>query len=205
MRLMYHSRRKETYIGEKRFDNKLYTDGSWNYRTKAGGWCVSLQHKVLKSGNETETTNIRMEITAIIKALEFARPSTIILTDSQFTIDSINVYIPAWDRGGWTKDMANKALMQKLWRAWQNRAEDVHLKWVRGHAGLAGNEIADAEAVRQRKMLEGTVVYETHEKKRKPKPIKLKKKQLARRPKGIARARQELEDAHNLRFGKNNW
>lgn len=147
--------RKQTYPDGTTFDWKLYTDGSWNNATKAGGWCVSMQHKPLKSGYETQTTSIRMEVTAMIKALEIARPRTIILTDCRFVIDSINVYCPAWARNDWVKDdMANKQLMMKLWRAWEARADGVGIKWVKGHNGLKGNETANDEAVRQRKSIE---------------------------------------------------
>jgi len=145
-----------TWQGDKpTFIYKLYTDGSWNFKTKAGGWCVALQHRPLKSGYETETTSIRMEVTAAIKALKLARASTIILTDSKFVIASINIYCPAWERGNWSSEtMANKELMKKLWTAWQARADNVHIKWVKGHNGLKGNETANDEAVRQRKSIE---------------------------------------------------
>lgn len=195
-----NKRDKQTYPDGTTFDWKLYTDGSWNAATKAGGWAVTLQHRPLKSGYETETTSIRMEVTAMIKALEIARPRTIILTDSKFVIESINIYCPAWERSGWTSEtMANKELMQKLWRAWQARADGVGIKWIKGHNGMKGNETADREAVRQRKSIEPN--RSTRRKYRK-KPAKPNK------PKGLvgtAKARAELRRANDAHFGKGNY
>ena len=103
-------------------------------------------------GSDPQTTNNRMELMAAIRALEaLKRPSKLTLhTDSTYVKDGLTRWITRWKRNGW-KTAARKPVKNKdLWQALDAVCErhDITWKWVRGHDGNEGNEIADALAVR---------------------------------------------------------
>jgi ribonuclease HI len=131
----------------------IFTDGACSGNPGPGGWGAVLrfrgQEKEMKGG-ETLTTNNRMEMLAAISALEaLKRPSDVRLhTDSQYLRDGITKYIHAWRAKGWKtadkKPVKNIDLWQRLEAA--IRPHRVEWHWVRGHAGHAENERADALA-----------------------------------------------------------
>ncbi|MFN3937317.1 MAG: ribonuclease HI [Gemmobacter sp.] len=136
-----------------------FTDGACSGNPGPGGWGVLLQARdgdgtVLRerelSGGEADTTNNRMELIAAIAALEaLERPSEITLvTDSAYVKNGVTDWIDGWKRRGWrTADMKpvkNVDLWQRL-EAAQARHR-VHWRWIKGHAGHAENERADALA-----------------------------------------------------------
>lgn len=102
------------------------------------------------SGGEAETTNNRMEMTAVIAALEsLKRPSRVhITTDSQYVKDGITKWLPQWRKRGWKtankKPVKNQDLWQRLETVMQRH--DVKFSWVRGHEGHPENERVDALA-----------------------------------------------------------
>ncbi len=124
----------------------IYTDGACSGNPGPGGWGAVLlwQDKVKEiSGSEDNTTNQRMEVTAIIKALEcLKRPCDVIVyTDSQYVV---GVMTQGWKR------RANLDLLEKLDRLCQ--VHRVEFKWVRGHNGNKYNELANKlaqEAIRK--------------------------------------------------------
>jgi ribonuclease HI len=132
----------------------VYTDGACSGNPGPGGWGVQLtygQHvKELYGGEATETTNNRMELMAAIQALEaLTRPSIVRLhTDSTYVRNGITKWLPNWRANGWkTKDrqpVKNADLWQRLSDAVVRHT--VEWLWVKGHAGDAGNERADALA-----------------------------------------------------------
>jgi ribonuclease HI len=132
----------------------VYTDGACSGNPGPGGWGAILtygQHvKELRGGETVATTNNRMELMAAIQALEaLSRPSTVRLhTDSTYVRNGITQWMPNWRRNGWkTKDkqpVKNADLWQRLSDAVARH--DVEWLWVKGHAGDAGNERADALA-----------------------------------------------------------
>lgn len=135
-----------------------YTDGACSGNPGPGGWGVLLQARdggrVVKErelkGGEAETTNNRMELLAAITALETLKsPSAItIVTDSAYVKNGVTGWIHGWKKNGWKtaakKPVKNAELWQRLDAA-QARHE-VNWKWVKGHAGHAENERADALA-----------------------------------------------------------
>jgi ribonuclease HI len=98
-------------------------------------------------GGEHDTTNNRMELTATIKALNALRGrSTVVLyTDSKYVMDGINEWMPNWKKRGW-KTAAKKPVKNKdLWQSLDEAVgqHDVEWRWVKGHNGNPGNEMAD--------------------------------------------------------------
>jgi ribonuclease HI len=134
---------------------EIYTDGACRGNPGPGGWGALLiygKRRKLMHGGERETTNNRMELTAAIKALNALQdPSNVILhTDSKYVMGGINDWMPNWKKRGW-KTAAKKAVKnQDLWQALDEAAgrHDIDWRWVKGHDGNAGNEIADELANR---------------------------------------------------------
>jgi ribonuclease HI len=134
-------------------DVDIWTDGACSGNPGPGGWGVVLmagEHKKELQGGEAETTNNRMELMAAIQALEaLKRPCTVTLhTDSKYVRDGITQWLPRWRKNGWKtaakKPVKNADLWQRLDTATQRH--DIHWRWVKGHAGDALNERADALA-----------------------------------------------------------
>ena len=135
-----------------------YTDGACSGNPGPGGWGVLMRAvdagTILKerelSGGEAQTTNNRMELMAAISALEgLSRASSITIgTDRNDVKNGITGWIHGWKRNGWKnaakKPVANAELWQRLDAA--QAEHDVTWKWVKGHAGHAENERADALA-----------------------------------------------------------
>jgi ribonuclease HI len=133
----------------------IWADGGCRGNPGPGGWGVLLRagaHEKELWGGEAATTNNRMELTAVIRALEaMKRPVRArIHTDSQYVQKGISEWIHGWKRNGWKtsdkKPVKNADLWQELDRlAAQHRLEWL---WVKGHAGDPGNERADSLANR---------------------------------------------------------
>lgn len=128
----------------------IYTDGSTYPNPGPGGWAFAAydgERLVAARGAPmVDTTNNRMEMTAIIKAMRWADGRTCrILTDSQLCRDSITRWAPSWRRRGWRKaeggEPANVDLVREALELYERGG--VEIQWVRGHAGLAGNELVD--------------------------------------------------------------
>jgi ribonuclease HI len=128
----------------------IYTDGACRGNPGPGGWGAVLgfreQSKKLK-GYEPETTNNRMELTAVIEALRALNRSCEIelITDSRYVMQGINDWMPNWKRNGW-KTAARKAVKNAdLWRQLDDELarHEVDWRWVKGHSGIEGNEMAD--------------------------------------------------------------
>ena len=98
-------------------------------------------------GGEGDTTNNRMELTAAIEALNALKDSSSVIlhTDSKYVMDGINDWMPNWKKRGW-KTSAKKPVKNKdLWQALDAAVarHKVDWRWVKGHNGNAGNEMAD--------------------------------------------------------------
>lgn len=131
----------------------IFTDGACSGNPGPGGWGAILRYKMTEkelSGAATETTNNRMEMMAAIAALEtLKRPSRVrIHTDSTYLRNGITQWIHAWKARGWKtaakKPVKNVDLWQRLEAA--TARHKVRWIWVKGHAGHAENERADALA-----------------------------------------------------------
>ena len=131
----------------------IYSDGACKGNPGAGGWgalLVSGGHSKEISGGEANTTNNRMEMTAVIRALEsLKRPSTVeVHTDSQYVQKGISEWMPGWKRRNWRTADGKPVKNQDLWLQLDalSQLHRIEWKWVRGHAGHPENERADALA-----------------------------------------------------------
>ncbi len=129
---------------------EIYSDGACRGNPGPGGWGVLLRAKGAEKelyGGEAATTNNRMELTAVIRALEaLRRPSRVRLyTDSQYVHKGISAWIRAWKRRGWRTAEGKPVKNLDLWRRLDELAvlHEVEWHWVRGHAGHPENERAD--------------------------------------------------------------
>ena len=133
---------------------KAYTDGACRGNPGPGGWGVLLEFedgavRELR-GASGRTTNNRMELQAVIAALEAlpAGAAVEVVTDSEYVMKGITEWIGRWKRNGWRtagrRAVRNRDLWQNLDRL--AAAREVAWRWVRGHSGVAGNERADALA-----------------------------------------------------------
>ncbi|HEV8315437.1 MAG TPA: ribonuclease HI [Burkholderiaceae bacterium] len=140
----------------------IYTDGACKGNPGPGGWGAWLSsggHDKELFGGEAQTTNNRMELTAVIEALASLKRSceVTLYTDSEYVRKGITEWIIGWKQRGWKtadkKPVKNVDLWQRLDAL--RALHQVHWRWVKGHAGDPGNERADqlanrgvAEAVR---------------------------------------------------------
>lgn len=135
----------------------IYTDGACKGNPGPGGWGVYLKtegHEKELWGGERETTNNRMELTAVIEALvALKRPCRVSLfLDSEYVRKGITEWIHGWKRKGWTtaakQPVKNADLWQRLDTLVHGGIHQIEWHWVKGHAGDPGNERADALANR---------------------------------------------------------
>jgi ribonuclease HI len=131
----------------------IYADGACKGNPGPGGWgawlnCEGREKELF--GGELSTTNNRMELTAVIRALEaLKRPSKVsIYTDSVYVQKGITEWIHSWKARGWRTSGKQPVKNETLWRELDVLAQmhDIQWIWVKGHAGNAGNERADALA-----------------------------------------------------------
>ena len=139
--------------GDLRID--IYADGACKGNPGPGGWGALLRaggHEREMFGGEPHTTNNRMELTAVIRALEaLRRPASVrVYTDSQYVQQGISTWIHGWKRKGWKTAGGTPVKNADLWRSLDALAAQhrVEWHWVRGHAGHPDNERADALANR---------------------------------------------------------
>lgn len=129
---------------------EIYTDGACRGNPGPGGWGVLLlfgeRHKTL-CGAEPHTTNNRMELTAVIAALEaLKRPvSARVYTDSQYVRRGITEWLATWKAKGWRTAGRKPVKNQDLWQRLEalSHTHRIEWHWVPGHAGVPGNERAD--------------------------------------------------------------
>lgn len=129
---------------------EIYTDGACSGNPGPGGWGALLLcngHEKELCGGDADTTNNRMEMMAVIKALEALNTSSQVrlYTDSKYVMDGITKWLAGWKAKGW-KTAAKKPVKNKeLWQEMDVivNKHDVEFIWVKGHAGDEGNERAD--------------------------------------------------------------
>ncbi len=135
----------------------IYTDGACSGNPGPGGWGVLLQYgnkeKTLKGG-DPNTTNNRMEMMAAIKAIEAVNETytgeIILWTDSTYVMKGITEWIHGWKKKNWIKSDKKPVVNTDLWKVLDNlnSQKNIQWNWVKGHAGIEGNERAD-ELARQ--------------------------------------------------------
>ena len=129
---------------------EIFTDGACKGNPGPGGWGALLRlnsHEKELSGSEAETTNNRMEMTAVIRALSALKePCEVTLhTDSRYVIDGITKWIFGWQKRGWINAARKPVLNEDLWREMleATRPHTIKWVWVKGHAGHPENERVD--------------------------------------------------------------
>ncbi len=134
---------------------EIYTDGACKGNPGPGGWGVLLKGGGTEKelfGGELVTTNNRMELLAVIRALEaLKRPCQVALyLDSQYVLKGITEWLPGWKARGWRTAAKQPVKNVDLWQALDalvsQGGHKIDWRWVRGHTGDAGNERADALA-----------------------------------------------------------
>ena len=136
----------------------IYTDGACSGNPGPGGWAAILMYmgrERLLSGGERETTNNRMELTAVIEALKALKePCTVQLySDSKYVIDALSKgWARSWQKKGWIKSDKKPALNVDLWEELLSLCDrhEVVCHWVKGHADNEYNSRCDAIAVQER-------------------------------------------------------
>ena len=136
---------------------EIYTDGACSGNPGPGGWGAILKYKETEkeiSGGERETTNNRMELTAVIEALSLLKePCEVTLySDSQYVVNALKLgWAEKWRDNGWMRNKKEKALNPELWEKLLDLCSihNVDPVWVRGHAGHPENERCDRLAVAQ--------------------------------------------------------
>jgi ribonuclease HI len=129
---------------------EIFTDGACKGNPGPGGWGALLRmgeaEKEL-SGGERETTNNRMEMTAVIRALAaLNQPCAVRLTtDSKYVIDGITKWVFGWQKKGWVNAKKEPVANEDLWREMLvvARPHTIEWLWVRGHNGHVENERVD--------------------------------------------------------------
>jgi ribonuclease HI len=132
---------------------QIYTDGACRGNPGPGGWAATLElgeHLRELSGAEAQTTNNRMELTGVIRALEtLKRPvKAVVYTDSEYVRRGITEWMKAWKARDWKtadrKPVKNRDLWEQL--DLQAARHEIDWRWVKGHSGVPGNERVDALA-----------------------------------------------------------
>lgn len=134
---------------------EMFTDGACSGNPGPGGWGTILRYKGHErelSGGEADTTNNRMELTAVIMGLETLKePCMVTLTtDSKYVADAITKgWAESWQKNGWRKADKKPALNTDLWEKLLLLLKNhkIEILWVKGHEGHPENERCDALAV----------------------------------------------------------
>jgi ribonuclease HI len=131
----------------------IYTDGACRGNPGPGGWGAVLRfngHERQLHGGETPTTNNRMELLAAIQALETLREACAVtlFTDSNYVRQGLTEWLPQWRKRQWRTADKKPVKNQDLWQRLEAAASrhQVQWRWVKGHSGDPGNELADALA-----------------------------------------------------------
>jgi ribonuclease HI len=132
---------------------EIYTDGACRGNPGPGGWAATLEsgeHFRELSGAEATTTNNRMELTAVIQALEALKKSSavVVYTDSEYVRKGITEWLRAWKARDWRTADKKPVKNRDLWERLDVAAErhSIDWRWVKGHSGVPGNERVDALA-----------------------------------------------------------
>lgn len=134
---------------------EIFTDGACSGNPGPGGWGAILRYKESEKelcGGEKETTNNRMELTAVICALQALKEKcdVTICTDSKYVVDGITKgWAVSWKKNGWKKADKKPALNPDLWDTLLTELSKHQYKfeWIKGHAGHPENERCDKLAV----------------------------------------------------------
>lgn len=135
---------------------EIFTDGACRGNPGPGGWGAVLrfgEKEKMLYGGEAATTNNRMELTAVIRALEALKGNrwpVKITTDSKYVLQGMTEWIDGWKRKGWRTASKKPVLNADLWQDLDALVQqfDIQWEWVKGHSGHPENELADQLANR---------------------------------------------------------
>ena len=129
---------------------RIYTDGACRGNPGPGGWGALIlkdNEEIKLNGGQNDTTNNQMELTAVIKALNFFSESMEIeiFTDSKYVMDGITEYIKKWKVNGWKTASKKPVKNSDLWKQldYLTTQHSIKWNWVKGHSGHRENDIAD--------------------------------------------------------------
>ena len=135
----------------------LYTDGACSGNPGPGGWACILIYRGTERelyGGLSQTTNNRMELTAVIEGLKVLKEPCLVdlYTDSKYVLEGSTRWLAGWQEKGWKKADKKPVLNMDLWQILSEllSQHEVVWHWVKGHAGHIYNERVDALAVAQR-------------------------------------------------------
>ena len=136
---------------------EIFTDGACKGNPGPGGWCAILRYNGVEkmiSGGAKDTTNNRMELSAVLFALKALKePCHITLqSDSKYVLDSLSKgWVYGWQKKGWKKSDGKPALNVDLWQQLleEIKKHELDYVWIKGHAGHPENERCDAQAVKE--------------------------------------------------------
>jgi ribonuclease HI len=138
----------------KKMAIELYTDGACSGNPGPGGWgaiLISGKHRKELSGYEANTTNNRMELTAVIAGLQSLKKSSSVAlySDSQYVLQGLESWMANWKKNGWRTSNKKPVKNVDLWQALDVLLGQHHVTfhWIRGHSGHLENERADQLAV----------------------------------------------------------
>ena len=141
----------------------MFCDGACSGNPGPGGWGALLRYGTRErelSGGAADTTNNRMELTALLEGLRALKEpcAVAVTTDSQYLANGVNKgWARGWQRNGWVKSDKKPALNADLWEALLTEIgrHEVRVEWVRGHSGHPENERCDKLAVEQAGRVKG--------------------------------------------------
>jgi len=126
----------------------VYTDGACRGNPGPGGWAWAVDGGPSSSGGEPHTTNQRMEVTAVVRALQALPGPLLVVSDSTYVVNCFRQkWWVGWQRRGWrnsqNKPVANQDLWKELLELALDPARTVGFEWVKGHSGDRMNDIVD--------------------------------------------------------------
>ncbi len=157
-------RHPDSPFGEDRsVPTVVYTDGACSGNPGPGGWAWAVPDGPLDSGAEPETTNQRMELRAVLEALESIHGPVEVFSDSTYVVNCFNDrWYEGWLQRDWRnaqkKPVANRDLWEPLVEIFRQRRHELSFTWVKGHSGDAMNDLVDRLAVEARDRLMGESV-----------------------------------------------
>ena len=133
---------------------RVFTDGACSGNPGPRGWAWASSPTHFESGGEPDTTNNRMELTAVLRALEANPGPLVVVMDSTYVKDGLESWHKGWERNGWKtkagQPVKNREIWEPLVALAKARAHEVRFEWVKGHSGDVMNDLVDLLAVEQR-------------------------------------------------------
>ncbi len=140
----------------------VYTDGACSGNPGPGGWAWAIDGGRSDSGSDLDTTNQRMELTAVLEALKANTGAVEIVSDSTYVVNCFNDrWYEGWLKRNWRnsnrKPVANRDLWEPVVEQFQRRRDELVFTWVKGHSGDRMNDVVDAMAVAEVDRIRPTV------------------------------------------------